>query len=165
MKNKYDNLMIQGLTTLKNIEFAYVYNLEEIDYNFSEKYIKNKERLIKKLGHSYWKYVNTVAKKAAVIIVALILAFSSLMTVDAFREKIVGFAYKVYTTFTEILKDNSAKTDQISKFYEPSYIHNLYSVESSTYSPSFASTFWSNGKNQTITFTQSNLSNHNQKSQ
>ena len=59
MKNKYDDLMIQGLTTLKNIEFAYVDNIEEIDYNFSEKYIKSKEKLIN-------NNVTTIIPKASV---------------------------------------------------------------------------------------------------
>ena len=129
MKNKYDDLMIQGLTTLKNIEFAYVDNLEEIDYNFSEKYIKSKEKLIKKLGHSYWKYVNTVAKKAAVIIVALIIAFSSLMTVDAFREKLIEFIYNTYRTFTEISSMENESDFITEKCYSINKLPNEFQID------------------------------------
>lgn len=158
MKNKYDDLMIQGLTTLKNIEFAYVDNIEEIDYNFSEKYIKSKEKLIKKLGHSYWKYVNTVAKKAAVIIVALIIAFSSLLTVDAFRERVVDFAYKIYNTFSEIIRYDSEKEINLDRLYKPRNINATYNKETKLYSPGLWFVIWSNEDNITISFKQNDIS-------
>ncbi len=162
MKNKYDDLMIQGLTTLKNIEFAYVDNLEEIDYNFSEKYIKSKEKLIKKLGHSYWKYVNTVAKKAAVIIVALIIAFSSLMTVDAFREKVINFVYEAYSTFTEILSNTTKPSSNIKVRYKiksiPDQYHkNLFNEDSAKRVLSY----WIDETEKYIMLTQTKLTDSN----
>ena len=68
MENKYDELLIQGLIKLMDLEFSHIPKDGDINYTFSEEYIRNKEKLIKKLGHSYWKFINTVAKKAAVII-------------------------------------------------------------------------------------------------
>lgn len=160
MKNKYDDLMIQGLTTLKNIEFAYVDNIEEIDYNFSEKYIKSKEKLIKNLGRSYWKYINTVAKKVAVIIVALIIAFSSLMTVDAIREKFVSFVYNIYDIFTEIIEDNSTQKVDLDKYFKPKNID--YHIETIQCLPKLLLIIWNNEHNQSISFKQSNISIVNQ---
>ena len=100
MADKYDELLKQGLIKLKEIEFSGVPKEEEIEYNFSDKYLKNKERLLNKLNHSYWKYVNTVAKKVAVIIISFIIAFSSLMTVDALRESLIDFIVTIYKSFT-----------------------------------------------------------------
>ena len=162
MKNKYDNLMIQGLTTLKNIEFAYVDNIEEIDYNFSEKYIKSKEKLIKKLGRPYWKYVNTVAKKAAIIIVALIIAFSSLMTVDAIREKFVSFVYKIYNTFTQISYNDTLDSNSIETNYTFTNVPIAYEKHTTILTESANSYYWINKRNKLIVLTQVEESNLHQ---
>ncbi len=158
MKNKYDNLLKQGLTKLKNLEFAYISDGKEINYSFSEEYIRNKEHLIKNLGRPYWKFVNTVAKKAAVIIVALIIAFSSLMTVDAFREKVVDFIYKIYVTFTEISSDHSNTQTDLNVFYSidnpPKQFTKDYTNIQTTKK---SSTYWVNSTGECITFTQSVL--------
>ena len=95
MQDNYDILLIKGLTKLKEIEFSFVPNKDEIEYTFSDKYIKSKKQLLKRMSHSYWKYTNTVAKKVAVIIITLILTFSSLMSVDAIREKLLDFVFNI----------------------------------------------------------------------
>lgn len=102
MENKYDDLMIESLRKLKDLEFSHNYENEKLDYEFSKEYIKHKEKLIKSVGRPYWKFINTATKKVAIIIVALIIAFSSLMTVDAFRENVINFIYEIYNTFTSI---------------------------------------------------------------
>lgn len=142
MKNKYDDLMIQGLITLKNLEFAYVSDIENIDYVFSEKYIRHKEKLIKNLGRPYWKYVNTIAKKAAVIIVSLIIAFSSLMTVDAIREKFVSFVYKIYNTFTQISYNDTVDSNSIKTNYTFTNVPITYDKHSTTLTESANSYYW-----------------------
>lgn len=115
MADKYDKLLKEGLTRLKEAEFRYVPDEDDIEYEFSGKYLKAKERLLKKLDRSYWKYVNTAAKKAAVILITLIIAFSSLMTVDAFRETFVNFIITIYKNFTQIEED--LKTEEHIKTY------------------------------------------------
>ena len=128
MENKYDELLIQGLTKLMDLEFSHFSKEEDLNYEFSNEYIKYKEKLIKNLGNSYWKFVNTVAKKVAVIIISLIIAFSSLLTVDAFREKVVDFIYKVYVSYTELLYKNNNQNMFIEKYYSSHYIPNNYSI-------------------------------------
>lgn len=158
MRTKDDELLIRGLSILKELEFSHVPQEMEIDYTFSEKYIKNKEKLLNKIGHSYWKYVNTVAKKVAIIIVTLIITFSSLMTVDAFREKVIDFIFKVYNSFTQI--DSFADNEQkpIERYYT---IHNkvdTYYLSSTTINKYVFITFWSNKLNNDIMLTQNGIS-------
>ena len=49
MGNKYDELLIQGLTKLMDLEFSDISDDKDINYIFSDRYIKNKEKLIKKI--------------------------------------------------------------------------------------------------------------------
>ena len=44
MQDNYDILLIKGLTKLKEIEFSFVPNKDEIEYTFSDKYIKSKKQ-------------------------------------------------------------------------------------------------------------------------
>lgn len=155
MHNKYDELLIQGLTKLMELEFSHVSEIRNVDYIFSNKYKRNKDKLIKNLGHSYWKFINTAAKKVAVIVVALIIAFSSLMTVDAFRKKIVDFAYEVYKTFTTIYsyKDSSV---YLEKNYSLKVIPTGYNFSIFNDYKKLKTIMWHNEYNEMIILTQAN---------
>jgi hypothetical protein len=61
------------------------------------------ERLIKVQSHSYWRYVNTARKKAAVIICVALMIVSLCMSVSAIREPVIRFIEKVYDKFTSII--------------------------------------------------------------
>ncbi len=155
MQDKYDDLLINGLIKLKEIEFSFVPRENEIEYVFSDKYIKAKNKLLKKIGYSYWKYVNTIAKKAAVIIITLIVAFSSLLTVDAFRNKFVDFIFKIYETFTEIKSTDKNYTDQIIyKRYTTNSIPTQFSKNLDNNNNGSSVLIWSNNREKDIILTQ-----------
>ncbi len=129
MTNKdYDELIKQGLAEYFNLEFSDVPPENEIEHEFSEKYLREKEKLIRKVGTSYWKYVNTVAKRAAVIIVTFIIAFSSLMSVEAVREKLVDFVYTIFETFTEVDYKEQIDDSNIEKYYTADKLDDVYFV-------------------------------------
>ncbi len=128
MTNKdYDELIRQGLAEYFNIEFSDVPPEDEIEHEFSEKYLREKEKLIRKVGTSYWRYVNTAAKKVAVIMITFIIAFSSLMSVDAVREKIVDFVYTIFETFTEIDSNNNTYKSKIDRCYTTEFVSEYFS--------------------------------------
>lgn len=162
MKTKYDELLIQGLTKLIDLEFYNISDSKDINYKFSDNYVQSKEKLIKKLGTSYWRFINTVAKKVAIIIVTLIIAFSSLMTVDAFREKVVDFVYKIYDIFTEIKYDQINTKTYIDTNYTTANIPNSYSNKSTNFNKSSNAFLWMNQRNELITLIQSPSKNSQQ---
>ena len=67
MKDAYYVLLKNGLSELKYSEYLHIPHEEKIDHTFSEKYLTFKNKLLKKTGQYYWKYVNTLTKKIAVI--------------------------------------------------------------------------------------------------
>ena len=125
MADKYDDLLKQGLIKLKEIEFSDVPKEDEIELDFSDKYLKSKEKLLNKLSRSYWKYVNTVAKKVAVIIISFIIAFTSLMTVDAFRKSVIDFVITIFDSFSKIEQDFGIEK-QIDVYYSIAKLPSIY---------------------------------------
>lgn len=154
MENKYDELLVQGLTKLIDLEFSHMPDGEDINYTFSERYIRNRERLIRNLGRSYWKFFNTVTKKAAVIIVALIIAFSSLMSVDAIREKVVNFVYKIYNTFTQISYNEITDSNSIKTNYTFTNIPVTFKPHTTMLTESANNCYWIDEMNRLILLTQ-----------
>jgi len=73
----------------------------------------------------YLRYINTVGKRAAVILVAVIMALTVAFSVKAIREPIIDFIIKTYKTFTTIFFDAD---DGIEKPY-PDIIEDVYLPE------------------------------------
>ena len=81
-------------------EFAQIPTDEDsIDFTFSEKFIKRMDKLIRAQRKSYYKFINTAAKRAAVIFAAIITLFTASLSVKAIREPVVRFIKQVYETF------------------------------------------------------------------
>lgn len=74
-------------------------NDDIINYSFSDGFTKKMQKLIISQKTSYWRFVNTAAKKVAVIFLVSIVLFSSAMSVRAIRESVVEFFKEVYDTF------------------------------------------------------------------
>ena len=81
-------------------EFAHIPTDESsIDFTFSEKFIKRMDKLIRAQRKSYYKFINTAGKRAAVIFAAIITLFTASLSVKAIREPVVKFIKQVYETF------------------------------------------------------------------
>lgn len=160
MTDKYDKLLSRALVKLKEDEFRYVPEENEIEHTFSEKHVKTIEKILNKLDHSYWKYVNTIAKKVAVIIVTLIIAFSSLMTVEAFREMIANFVITIYESFTKI--EQEAKIEhRIDTFYSLNSLPSKYAKRISNHSETISFQVWDNANFKSISLNQVSANNTN----
>ncbi len=156
MPNKYDELIKKALMLYEERELSKIPPDEEIDHVFSEKYQKAKKRLLKKVGRPYYYLLNTAAKKAAVLIICFILACSSLLSVNAIREKIVDFFYKIYSTYTEIIsEDNTAqKSEAIKTFYTIPFVPEGYSLFINDINEFRAYYMWTKYQDQIISFEQ-----------
>lgn len=76
---------------------------EETEHVFSENFERKMKKLIKRHKNPWYMIVSTPAKKiAAVIILAIILSFSTAMTIRASREAIIKFFVEMYETFSVV---------------------------------------------------------------
>lgn len=79
-------------------ENASISNLKsenEIEWKFSEKFESSMNKLIKKSNHIQLPTQRTVRRDLLAAIIALIVAFTGLMSVSATRESIIEFVKKV----------------------------------------------------------------------
>lgn len=98
----------------------------ELEWEFTEEYqFEDKmNKLIHSQKKSYWKYVNTAGKRIAVIIVFLVVMFSSAMTVNAFRKPVVDFIIETYEKFSAYFADKS--TLKYSDYKLKNFIEEIY---------------------------------------
>lgn len=108
-------------------------NIPKEDFEFSEKYKKNMEKLLAKQRKPYWQYVNTAGKRAVACILVFIMIFASSMSISAFREPVVEFFVNVYERFVEIFckeDGTAASPGEIETIYTLGYLPEGYEFES-----------------------------------
>ena len=76
------------------------------DLTHSAEYERKMEALLREQKHPYLRLVNTVGKRVAVFVMAILLGFASTMSISAVRKPVVNFFIKAHENFLEL-------------FYEP----------------------------------------------
>ncbi len=95
------NEFLEALRRVVSAEFEHIPKTEEeIDYTFSQRFMKRMLRLFRNRKKLYWKFVNTGAKRVAVILVAAALVFATACSFKPIREPIMRFITEIYETFT-----------------------------------------------------------------
>ncbi len=103
---------------------------QNLNIDFSPDFEKSMQRLIKRQKKPYFKLINTVAKRVAIIIAVIIIALTStVLSVDALREKIKNFVIETFEKFSIVVyNDNLNTIEQIKEYYSPSYIPKGYEI-------------------------------------
>ena len=84
-------------------EFCHIPGEDAIVHTFSETFLRRKEKLIKNTRKTTWYWVNTAAKRAAVIVLLLAMLFSVAMSVEAIRTPVVTFFTELYEKYILIV--------------------------------------------------------------
>lgn len=97
----------------------------------SPRLTKNMEKLIKDRAKSYWKLVNTAAKRAVAACLAAVILAGAMMSCRPVREKVFDFFRNVYEAYTEIFFGDEARRDApnvIEEIHMPAYIPEGYEM-------------------------------------
>lgn len=109
--------MIDTKTELKKLIPLYCKEFESVDvskyrdYQFSEKYIKNKEQLIKRQNRVYYPLVKTTRRKVASVAVAV--ALMGTITVAAYepaRNAVKDFFIRIFKGYSVVTTSKDSKT-------------------------------------------------------
>ena len=100
------------------------------EHTFSESFETRMNKLLHLSKKPYYYYINTVGKKVAVVIFAVILSFTFVVVnVKAVREPVVAFIIEIYEKFMEVVfPKNIIYPHNIETSYEPKFIPEGYQL-------------------------------------
>lgn len=119
MRNDLDNDIRKALCRILEKNFnEYCKELDEAvtadPHVFSERFCKKMDKLIRRSKRPWYSMVSTPMKKVAVIIIAILMfSLTSVMSIRAAREAVIGFFVQVYETFSVVFfgEDNANEED------------------------------------------------------
>lgn len=152
-------LFVKAFMEAERLDNADIPREDEIGWDFSEKFEKSMNTLIKKNNRIQLSTRRNVTKNLLAAILAIIVAFVGLMSVSATREPIIEFVKKVFPQFNEItLNEDSPPTiDKIETEYTLTNLPEGFKLD--TYQKDDYSVFsvWKNDAGEEIAFFQNML--------
>ena len=128
------------------------------DITFSEAFEKKMQKLIRAQKKSYFYLINTVGKRVAIIVLAIIISITATtFSVKAIRETIIDFITETFEKFTKISVENElTELEMQIEFVKtaPQYIPEGYSVESEIEVDGFYQINYNNNENNLIVYYQ-----------
>lgn len=125
----------------------------QIQHTFSPEFEQRITKLIQKEKSFFWHFVNTASKRAAAIILVLVMLFTTACSVKAIREPLVRFLSEVYETFTVYFFDGE-KTTAITEKYQISEIPNGFTEKSVFETDTVTTVVYKNAQGAEIHFAQ-----------
>jgi len=120
------------------------------------------DKLTRRYRSPFWKYVNTAGKKAAAVIVAVIILFSASLSVRAVRDTLLELLAEVHDTFTSffVKDDDCSAPDTVDTRYMLSYVPEGYALEQKSDSDMDRVLYYAKGDHRYIVFSQLLASAH-----
>jgi len=124
-----NKLFLQALEENYNDGFdKYMSSLEtkyEANHTFSNKHDKKMQKLIKQQRKPYYKLISTAGRRAACIIVAVIVMSASAMSVKAIREAVFDFIKSIFSDHTVVSTESGTDKGYPEQIEEEYYISEL----------------------------------------
>lgn len=149
-------LFIKAFMEAERIDNASLKSEDEIEWDFSEKFEKSMNKLIKKNNHIKLSTRRKIRKGLLAAIIAIIVAFTGLMSVSATRTPFIEFIKKVFPQFNEVTlsKESTPPVDRIETEYTLTNLPEGYEID--TYQKDDLGIFsvWKNKNGDEIVFSQ-----------
>ncbi|MGN0468451.1 MAG: hypothetical protein ACI4GY_06990 [Acutalibacteraceae bacterium] len=151
---KYDKLLIGALCLYKEQQLEAIPSEDQIDYEFSQSFQKKIKKLIIKQENPVWQFFKSSGRKAAAIILAIIIGFTATLSIDAVRKPIFEFFYRVFSTHTDVsFGENSDNV--ITEFYTLPSVPAGYKPKGEPFfSENTSDIYWENSSNGLIYLSQ-----------
>lgn len=89
---------------------------DEINFVFSETFLKKMEKLISSEKKKIWHLTNTSLKRVIAIVAIISLLLASTMSVTAIRKPVVHFFTEIYETFSQYFFEGDTTEEIITEF-------------------------------------------------
>lgn len=126
------------------------------EIGFSEVFDTKMQKLLQKQKKAYYYMINTVGKRAAIIILSLLIALSTVtFGVKAIRETVIEFITETYEKFTRITVESEDTPDEIDlEPFKPQYVPEGFEIISENNHGTMYSIMYENSQKQSIFYTQ-----------
>lgn len=116
--------------SIKNFGENYIDYSDDLDipFNFSAKFEKKMDKLIKRQRKPYYALISTAGRRAACIAAAIIIASGSAMSVKAIREKVIEFVVEHWQFNDSVSMDNII-IDTDTDISYPEIIEQEYTID------------------------------------
>ena len=88
-----------------------------IKHEFSQKFERKMQKLIKKEESVFWHFVNTSYKRIAVLVLVFMMLFTTACSIESIKEPVLRFLVKIYETFIEYTFEGEGSS-AITKEYQ-----------------------------------------------
>lgn len=116
-------------------EYEKILSEQKVEHEFSSKFNKDMQKLVKRRKKPYYKLINTVGKRVACIIIAFLVASSvTILSVEALRNAVADFFISIYEKFSTIepIEDDPAPLT-IEDIYEITYDLSEFTIDYEEY--------------------------------
>lgn len=149
------NELIEALRAVASAEFEHIPKTDaEIDYHFSALFMKRMERLFRNQKKPYWKFINTVGKRVAVVAAAVLILFATACSIKPIREPMVRFFTEVCETFTAYFFESDTEEKAIEREYRLDPVPEGFTEVSRVVTKTITSIKYKNENGVTIKITQ-----------
>lgn len=122
-----NTLFIQALKDV--IDEDYNADMEAISLNdeheFSDKHNKKMKKLIIRQSRPYFKLISTASRRAACVIVAMIVLSASALSVEAVRNAVYDFIIKIFSNHSVVTTESGTDDGYPTSIEEKYYISKL----------------------------------------
>lgn len=116
-------------------EYEKILSGQKTEHEFSSKFNKDMQKLVKRRRKPYYKLINTVGKRIACIVIAFLVASSvTILSVKALRNAVADFYVSIFEKFSTVqpIEDDSAPLT-IEDIYEITYDLSEFTIDYEEY--------------------------------
>lgn len=149
-------LFINAFMEAERIDNASLKSEDEIEWDFSEKFEKSMNQLIKKNNHIKLSTRRNIRKGLLAAIIAIIVAFTGLMSVSATRTPFIEFIKKVFPQFNEVTlsEESTPPVERIETEYTLTDLPEGFEIKEYQKDDLGIFTVWKNQNGDKIVFSQ-----------
>lgn len=152
-------LFVKAFMEAERLDNSGLPSEDEIEWDFSKKFEKSMEKLIRQNNRIQLSTRRTVTKSLIAAIIAILVLFTGLMSVAATREPIIEFIKNVFPQYNDItLSENSTPpVDKIEIEYTLKNLPEGYELKEYQKNEFKVFSVWKNENNEEIVFSQNLL--------
>ena len=150
MTNAEKELIRRAFHVLDTAEASHYESLEQASHQFSEKFERKIQKLIRIERQPIYPLIKTPARKIASLLAVLLILFSLSLSVSAIRKQIIDWIVQIHDTFIEISYPQNSFGDGNFTEHQVTWIPEDFSLTERIETPYRVKHTWKNNKEKIV---------------